>query len=86
MYGVATINQLSSNANPIADLAHAAFKDVADSQLSGDLLYIDIFSLVRETGIPGDYKEPLQPRQRRDDVLDDAVGKVFLLGVPAKGK
>src|SRR6202030_3228259 len=47
-------------------------------ELVGDLLQVDRFALVDERGIARDDEKPAQLRQRGDDVLADAVGKIVL--------
>ena len=73
------VDELGGDADVVAVLAHAAFDDVADAELLADLLVVDGFLLVDERGIPRDHIEPAQLRQRGDDVLADAFGKIFLL-------
>ncbi len=73
------VDELGRDADVVAVLAHAAFDDVADAELFADLLVVDGFLLVDERGIPRDHIEPAQLRQRGDDVLADAFGKIFLL-------
>ena len=77
------IDELGGDAHVIAILAHAAFDDVADAEFFADLLQMDGFALVGERGVAGDHIEPAQLRQRGDDVLADAFGKIFLLGLAA---
>ena len=62
---------------------HAAFEHVADAELPGDLPHVDGAALVDEGGIAGDHREGLEAAERGDDVLDDAVGEIFLLGIAA---
>jgi len=40
-------------------------------------------ALVAEGGVAGDHEEPAQLGQRRDQILDDAVGEILLLGIVA---
>src|SRR5438105_6999368 len=56
-------------------------RDIADAKLAADLLYAYGFSFVGECGIAGDDEKPTPFRQRRDDVLGNAVDKIFLLGI-----
>src|SRR6185437_12436224 len=68
---------------------HTALDDIADPELFGDLLRVDGPALEEERGIACDDEEPAQLRQRRDDVLADAVGEILLLRIAAhvhKGK
>jgi hypothetical protein len=77
------LDQLCGDAYPVPTLAHRAFEHVADTKLAPHLLYIDRFSLVGETGIAGDDEQPADPAERGDDLLDHAVGEIFLLRIAA---
>src|SRR6516162_2960076 len=77
------IDQLPGNADPVAALAHRAFKDIAHAEFATDLLHIDSLSFVREGRIAGDDKEPADARERGDNFLDHAVGEIFLLWITA---
>ena len=77
------VDQLRGDPHPIASLAHRAFEHIAHPKLTADLLYVDGLALVRETRIAGDDEEPADARQGGDDLLDHAVGEVFLLRVAA---
>ena len=65
-------------------LAHAAFQHVAHAQLAAHLLHVDRPALVGEARVARDDEQPADARQRRDDVLDHAVGEIVLLGVAAQ--
>src|SRR5215831_21344370 len=67
------VNQLASDAHAVAGLAHAALEHVTHTKLVADLTQIWGFALVRKTRIARDHKEPRQSRDRRDDLLDDAI-------------
>ena len=75
--------ELRGDAHAIADLAHAAFEHVAHAEVGGDLPQVYRFALVHERRVARDDEEPAQLRQRRDDVLADAVGEIFLFGIAA---
>src|SRR5262249_16297396 len=51
------------------------------AEFTRDLLYVNGATLVDEAGVSGDDKKRLAARQHRDDVLGDAIGKVFLFRV-----
>src|SRR3982075_1192199 len=78
-----SLNQLTGNTHPPAGLSDASFQHVAHAKLPPDLFDVDRVSLVREARIPGDYEQGVEARQCGDDVLDHAVGEVFLLGIAA---
>jgi hypothetical protein len=77
------IDQLPCDAHPVRRLAHAAFEHVTDAELLSHSLHVDGAPLVDEARITRDDEQPAHPRQRGDNVFDDAVGKVFLLGIAA---
>jgi len=52
--------------------------------ISADLLYVHGSIFVGEARISGDHKEPSDARQRSDDLLDHAIGEVFLFRVAAQ--
>jgi len=63
----------------------AAFRTehIADAEFAADLLHLDYLALVGEGRIAGDDEEPPDARQRGDDLLDHAVGEIFLLRIAA---
>src|SRR6516165_3841106 len=77
------LDQLRGDSYLSVGLAHTAFEDVADTKLEPDLFHVDRLALVGETRIAGDYKEPADAAECGDDLLDHAVGEVFLFRVAA---
>jgi hypothetical protein len=77
------VDQLSCNPHPSAGTADTALENVTDAEFARDLGDIDSRALVSESRAARDHKEGAIVRQRRDDVLDDAVGEIFLLRVAA---
>src|SRR5215469_8865744 len=75
------IDKLAADAHPLPGPAHAPLEDVANAKLAANLLEIDGFSFVGECGIAGDHEKPAPFRQCRDDVLGNAVDKIFLFGI-----
>ncbi len=65
-------------------LAHAAFKHISHTQLAPDLFHVNGTPLVGKTRIAGDDEQPAHARQRRYDLLHDAVGEILLLLVAAQ--
>ena len=80
----ARVDQLRGDAHPIAALAHRAFEHVADTQFATDPLHVDVLALVGEARIAGGYKQPADAGEGGDDLLDHAVGKIFLLRIAAQ--
>ena len=62
-------------------LAHRAFEHVTDAELDADSLHVDRVALVGEARVAGDHEKPADAAERGDDLLDHAVGEIFLLGV-----
>ena len=77
------LDQLTGNADPVAGPADAALEHIAHAEFAADLLDVDGFALVGEGRIARDDEQRLEPRQRGDDLLDHAVGEIFLLGIAA---
>src|SRR5205085_7568202 len=77
------INQLAGHTNPFSRLAYAAFQHIASAKLTADLLDVDGLSFVGETRISRDYEQQFRARQSRDDILDHAVGEIFLFRIVA---
>ncbi len=78
------VDQLRRDPQPVAGAPHAAFEHVADAEVLRDLAHVDGAALVDEGGIAGDHREGLEAAERRDDVLDHAIGEIVLLGVAAQ--
>src|SRR5215510_1514339 len=81
MRSVGGIYKLRGDTHPVRSFPHAAFKDVAHSKFAPDLLHIHSAAFVGEARIAGDNEQAGKPRQGRNDVLYDAIGKVLLLGI-----
>src|SRR5436190_11390994 len=83
------IDELSGNAHPIACLADRTFENISDAEFTPNLLHVDRSAFVGEARIPSDDKEPFDPAERGDDLLNHSIGKIVLLCVTAhvlKGK
>jgi hypothetical protein len=72
---------LRGDAYPPARFADRAFEHVAHAELAPDLLHVDGLALVGKTRIAGDYEEPTDAGECGDDLLDHAVGEIFLLRI-----
>src|SRR5215831_4775022 len=79
------IDELAANAHAIARFSNAAFEYVAHSQFAGNLPHIDGTTLVSKTRITGDHEQPLQARNCRRDLFDNAADEIVLLGVAGHG-
>ena len=75
------IDKLAGNADAATRFAQAAFEDVTDAKLPPDLLYVDCASLLGEARIAGDHIQPFHSGQAGNDVLDNAIDEIFLLGI-----
>ena len=76
-------DQLPGDAHATAGFANAALKHIANAEFAADLLDIDGLAFVGEARIARDHEQRFEARERGDDVLDHAVGEIFLLGITA---
>src|ERR1700738_4755518 len=81
---VARIDQLRRNANAIAVAAQTALEEIGDTQLLPDLVRFGIFTFERERGGARDYAKAFNFRQCIQNLLADAVAKIFLIASLAK--
>src|SRR6516164_3854916 len=81
MGAVKGIDQLCGDAYPLPSFAHRAFEDIADAEFAPHLLHVDRLALVREGRVASDDEQRRITRQGSDDLLDHAVGEIFLLRV-----
>src|SRR5262249_34417468 len=77
------IDQLRGDAYAVSGFADAAFEDITDAEFAADLLHVDPMAFVNEGRVAGDDEQPANAGECRDDLLDHAVGKIFLLRVAA---
>src|SRR5262249_5940952 len=77
------LDQLRGDADTVAGSPHAALKHITNPELAPDLLHIDCPAFVGEGRIPGDDEEPADAGECSDDLLDYAVGEIFLLWIAA---
>src|SRR5262245_39740920 len=77
------IDELHRDTNPITTAANASFQDVTHAEFSAHLPHVDRLALVLEGGVAGDDKELRKPRQLRNDVFDDTIREILLLGIAA---
>src|SRR4051794_3011162 len=73
--------ELYRDAYALAASTDTALDNVTNTKLLGDLFNVNRLRLVREGRIASDDEEPAQFGKRCDDVLADAVGKIFLFRV-----
>src|SRR6476660_4230872 len=78
------VDELSGNPHATARLADAAFEHITHTKLASYLLDIDGFPLVSEARIARDNEQPLEPRQRCDDLFDHPIREKLLLRVSAQ--
>ena len=71
------VDQLRRDAHAVARLAQAPFEHVADAEGARHLAHVHRLALVGIGGVPRDDGEVADARQRRGDLLDDAVGEEF---------
>src|SRR5262249_19560738 len=76
-----SLGELRADAQAAARFAHAAFEEVAHARPAAVLLHIDGRAFVGRAAGARDDEEPAHLRERGDDLLDHAVGEVFLVRV-----
>src|SRR4051812_908788 len=74
---------MTSNAYVIAHLTHRAFQHIAHTEFTADLPHVYSLAFISEAGTARDHEQPADARQRRDDLLDYAVGEILLLRITA---
>ncbi|WP_373867916.1 hypothetical protein [Reyranella soli] len=77
------LDELASQPDLVARLANTSLKHVADAEVPSDLPHVNRLASVGKGGVARDHEQPLVTRQRGDDVLDDPIGEVLLLGFAA---
>jgi len=75
------IDHLRGDAHPIATLAHRSFEHIAHTQFARHLLHSDCLALVGEGRVASDHKQPANAAQFGDNILNHAIGEIFLLGI-----
>ncbi len=75
------IDQVTADPEPIAAFAHRAFEQISHAELAADLLHIHGLALVGKARIASENDEPADAAEGGDDLLDHAVGEIFLLRV-----
>jgi hypothetical protein len=83
MAAVLRLDELTRNPDSVRHLPHTAFEEIANTQVAANLLHIHSAVLVDEARITSDDKQPFDPREVGDDVLNHPVGKVVLVLVTA---
>lgn len=78
------VDELSGNTQTTSRLTYAAFEDIAHAEFSSYLLDVDGLAFVSERRVTGDNEERLEPRKRRDDVLNYPICEKLLLRVAAQ--
>jgi hypothetical protein len=77
------VDQLRRDPDSVAALANAALQNVSHTQLFRRVANIDRAPFVNEGGIARDDPKSSQLRQGGDDVLDQAIAEIVLLGIAA---
>src|ERR1700688_4572818 len=78
------VDELSGNPHPTTRLADAAFQHITHTKLASYLLDVDGLAFVSERRVTGDNEERLEPRKRRDDVLNYPIREKLLFGITAQ--
>src|SRR5262245_6676413 len=77
------VNQLPRDATFPRRPAHSPLKDITHAKPAPDFLDIDRSAFEGEARIASDHKQPFEPRQRGDDLINHPVRKILLLGIAA---
>jgi hypothetical protein len=78
------INELGRDAQAPSRIAHRAFEHIVHAELTVDFLHVDRLPSVGKARIASHDKQPAELRKRGDDLLEHAVGDIFLLRVAAQ--
>jgi hypothetical protein len=80
---VRRVYQLRGNPDPGPAPANAALENIAHAELLRGFANVDRACFVNEARIARDDPKPVEFRQSGDDVFDEAVAEILLLGVAA---
>jgi hypothetical protein len=80
---VRRVDQLRRDPDPGAAPANAALENITHAELSRGFADVNRTSFVDEARIARDDPKSVELRQSGDDVLDEAIAEIFLLGVTA---
>src|SRR5271166_1288469 len=75
------IGQPHIQPNQITSPPNTAFDDIADAELTTDLLHVDRLALESKSGAAGDHKSAGNPQEIGSQVLGDPIGESFLLRI-----
>ena len=75
------IAELGRDPQPAGVAAHRAVQHVAHAERLADRAHVDLVAAVAERRAARDHEQLLQPGERVDDVVDDAIGEICLLRV-----
>src|SRR6266545_5198381 len=76
-----SINELPREPKTMARAPNASLQHIADTKLAPNLTDINDLAFVGEGRVACDDEQPVATRERGDDVLGHAVGKIVLLGI-----
>ena len=77
------VDELCRYPEPVGRFPYTALEYIADAELPSRTPHIHGAAFVDEGGIAGDDRERFEPAEGGDDVLNDAVGEIVLLGIAA---
>ena len=78
------LDELRGHPDAVAGAAHAALEQIAHAEFARGLTRIDRPALVDEARAARDDREGAEAAERRDQILDHAVGDELLLGIAAE--
>jgi hypothetical protein len=83
MRAVRRVDQLRRDPDPGPAPTYAALENITHAKLLRRLADVDRTSFVDEAPIAGDDPKPVELRQSGDDVFNEAIAEILLLGVAA---
>jgi hypothetical protein len=81
MVALCRVDQLGRDPKDLAGFLHAALEDITHAEVIGDGLHLDRPALVSGDRGSRDHEQLRRFRERCDQILRQAVGKVFLLRI-----
>src|SRR6266852_5770471 len=80
----ASVTELRSNAYRVSNVPEAAFDNVLCSKPAANLRNVRRLTLIRERGIARQHTQRLELPDRRNELLAEAVGEIFLTRITGK--
>src|SRR6516162_7075860 len=75
------VDQLRIYVNLITGPPYTAFEHIVNAEIVPDLLHVDRLPLIGKGGSAGDHEAAGDPREIGRQIVGDAVGEIFLVGI-----